>query len=92
MFDWDQHNTAHVARHSVTREEAEEAARDPDRFVIPAYRLGAEKRSGIVGATTAGRLLAVILARRGDRLRVVTARSATDTERRRYRRAKGTRP
>lgn len=65
--------------------EAEEAATEPDRASIPA-RGG---RTGIVGRTWAGRMLVVIIERKEAGLvRVVTARDATEREKRIYRRQK----
>lgn len=86
-FDWDDANTEHIARHAVHPEEAEEAVTDPDRVGAPAYRAqNGERRQAITGQTEDGRLLTVILTRRDDLLRVVTARDASESERRAYRR------
>lgn len=86
-FDWDDANTEHIARHAVAPEEAEEAVTDPDRVGAPAYRAqNGERRQAITGKTEDGRLLTVILTRRDERFRVVTARDASESERRGYRR------
>jgi uncharacterized protein len=45
-----------------------------------------EKRSAVVGATGGGRLLFVVFVRRGDLIRVVSARDAAQSEKRAYRR------
>jgi len=85
-FDWDAANEEHIALHSVTPEEAEEATTDPDRVATNAYRAtNGESRQGVVGKTEDGRMLTVILTRRGDLPRVVTAREASKTERSAYR-------
>jgi uncharacterized protein len=86
MFDWDDANGDHVARHGVTTDEAEEALLDPRRVGMPVYHVAAERRSGALGATEDGRVLFVVFTRRGSRLRVITARDALAHERRRYRR------
>jgi uncharacterized DUF497 family protein len=63
----------------------EEAFYDPRRIARSAYNTPAERRSAIIGATTAGRLLFVVFTLREGLVRVVTARDATPAERRRYR-------
>jgi hypothetical protein len=85
MFDWDDENANHIAEHGVTPEEAEEAVTDPRRARAPAYRTATEQRLAYLGASTAGRVLYVVLTRRAGRLRVVTARDADRQEKRRYR-------
>lgn len=45
-----------------------------------------EARWGKIGATAAGRLLFLVYTRRGERIRVITARPATRSERGVYRR------
>ncbi len=81
-FDWDEDNIAHIARHGVEPWEAEEAAMDPRRAPFPAH----SGRVGLIGKTESGRVLVVILERRGRKWRVVTAREATSNEKRAYRR------
>ena len=84
-FDWDDANIDHIAAHHISPEEAEEALRDPYRIPAPAYRVAGERRRGVLGSTEDGRLLFVVTVRRGAAVRVVTARDATASERRRYR-------
>ena len=81
-FVWDQANVEHIARHGVEPEEAEEAATDPRRAPFPAH----SGRVGVIGRTAVGRILVVILERRGSAWRVITARDATPGEKRAYRR------
>lgn len=86
-FDWDDANLEHIARHSVEPEEVEEAATDPGRVAAPAYRAeNGERRQAVTGKTEGGRLLTIVLTRRGNLFRVVTAREANAAERRAYRR------
>lgn len=85
-LDWDAANEEHIARHGVAPEEAEEAMTDPRRLRVPAYDVEGERRRAVVGATEDGRVLFVVYTRRGDRLRVITARDAHPAQRRRYRR------
>lgn len=82
MFDWDEYNLDHIARHGVDPGEAEDAVLDPDRVSFPA-RLG---RVGFIGMTEAGRVLVVILDRKRGLWRVATARDASSNEKKSYRR------
>lgn len=85
MFDWDEHNTAHIDAHSLSQEEVEDAILDPRRVSVSVYDLDGEERRGIIGATITGRILFVVVTRRNDLLRVVTARDVNEREKRRYR-------
>jgi hypothetical protein len=72
MFEWDRNNLRKIAAHHIAREEAEQAlVNDP----IPVYEQSVEGEVRFVyyGETDAGRLLAVILTERGERIRLVTA-------------------
>ncbi len=86
MFDWDEHNIEHIARHAVETWEAEEALLDPRRIRTGAYNTPFEKRYAVVGATEGGRIVFVAYTQRRDRIRVVTARDADTIEKRKYRR------
>jgi uncharacterized DUF497 family protein len=81
-FDWDDAKIDHIARHGVQPEEAEEVPTAPSRVAAPAYRSqNGERRQAGTGRTDEGCLLTVILTRRGDLSRVVTAREASASER-----------
>jgi len=82
LFDWDEDNIEHIARHQYSCEEVEEV------FAVP-FRLEKTRDGRYVasGQTDAGRVTAVVFERfPGRRIRVVTAREMTARERRRYRR------
>ncbi|MDT7909987.1 BrnT family toxin, partial [Thermus sp.] len=81
-FDWDEANTAHIARHGVR---PEEALANPRRLVLRIRSQAGEERWAALGATEAGRILFVVFTRRRGRARVITARDATPEEKRRYR-------
>ena len=86
MFEWDDANVDHIARHRITPEEAEEALLDRRRVGSSAYNVPGERRSAVIGATDGGRILSVVYTRRHGVFRVVTAIDANRSERRRYRR------
>lgn len=72
IFDWDEANIAHIAKHDVKPEEAEQV------ILNRPVDLGAELRNGEerfaqVDETDAGRILIVVTAVMGAKIRVVTA-------------------
>lgn len=83
-FDWDEHNLNHTARHRVEPDEVEAALSDPKRVGVPAYSLAGEQRWAVLGATEDGRALFVVFTIRRDKIRVITARDAGETERKHY--------
>jgi len=90
MFDWDRNNLGKIRAHRIKREETEQALlNDP----IPIYEqdVEGERRFVYYGETNAGRLLALIVTERGERIRVVTAYDLDAGQRRDYlnRRAHG---
>jgi len=85
VFDWDEHNSVHIERHNLSQEDAEDALLDPRRIGTPAHDVGGEERRAIIGATSAGRIIVVVVTKRHGLIRVVTARDADDREKRRYR-------
>ena len=85
-FDWDDNNIEHIARHGVEPWEVEEALLGPYVVGTDAYSVRGETRWGALGATDAGRILAVVFTRRHGKVRPITARDAEDKEKRRYRR------
>lgn len=85
-FDWNEANIGHVTRHGVEPWEAEEGVLDPERVGASTRKTLVERRFAVVGATESGRVLFVVFTRRGERVRVITARDADDGEKRRYRR------
>jgi uncharacterized DUF497 family protein len=79
---WDLASVEHIARHGVEPEEVEAVVYGA--FAVTRSRRGTYR---LIGQTDAGRLLTVFLAPRGEGVfAVVTARDATDAERRTYRR------
>ncbi len=84
-FEWDEANINHIANHGIEPEEAEEVLRNR-----PVLRRSHSGRYVSIGKTDVGRYLAVIFEMKEMSVaRVVTARPATDTERRLYRKEMG---
>ena len=79
---WDEANEAHMARHQVTPDEVEDVVHDARSRVL---RTHTERRL-VIGRTSAGRWLLVVLAQAGaDQSYPITARDLTPAEKRRYR-------
>ena len=75
-FDWDDANTAHVARHAVTREEVEQAFANHPLAMLATQERGGEGRVLCAGLTDAGRALQFVYTVRRGRIRVITAHTA----------------
>jgi uncharacterized DUF497 family protein len=79
-LEWDEWNIAHIARHQVVPAEVEQVCHG-----LPMTSQTYKGRIRAVGPTSAGRMLTVILAPRGeDIFYAITARPASRKERRRY--------
>jgi uncharacterized protein len=87
-FEWDDNNTAHIARHDVTREEAESFFRHP-RYEEQGDTVQGERRVWALGVTDQGRYLTLIYTVRGASVRVVTAHTAKRRYRSLYEKATG---
>jgi uncharacterized DUF497 family protein len=66
MFDWNQANIAHIARHDVLPHEAEEAYNSNPLYLDYLIEDG-EERHHEIGETLAGRILVVVSTMRGRR-------------------------
>jgi hypothetical protein len=83
FFVWDDENIEHIARHHVEPFEAEDALMDPLRVKFSAH----SDKLGIIGATEEGRRLIVIYVKKvKGKIRVITARDATESEVKTYKR------
>jgi uncharacterized DUF497 family protein len=72
VFDWDTNNLRKIRAHRIKAEKVEKTlSNDP----IPIYEqdVEGEVRYVYYGETDSGRLLAVVLVERGQKIRVVTA-------------------
>lgn len=84
-FEWDPEKAAaNLEKHGVAFEEACEVFFDPFLVTEDASRKRFEARSAVIGMTLRWRLLYVVHVERGERLRIVSARLSTATERKRY--------
>lgn len=86
LFEWDPKKAAaNLRAHGVSFEEATEAFGDPLALNMPdPDHSAAEERYLVLGLSQGRRLLVVSYGERGPRTRVISARLASRSERRRY--------
>jgi uncharacterized protein len=75
---------ANLRKHRVSFADAEQALRDPQAVTIEDPDSEGEQRFVTLGADTLGRILVVVYAFRGDRIRLISARKASKGEARQY--------
>ena len=84
-ISWTEDSETHIARHNITPYEVEQALYTRPRLAVP----GRESTTEVLGITTAGRHLLVVVTEAADgRDYIITARDMTTTERHTFR-AKG---
>ena len=85
-YEWDASKArTNLAKHGVSFGEAASVFDDPYQWATGgATHVRGEDRSLTVGQATTGRFLAVAHTHRGGRIRVISARPATQRERKRY--------
>lgn len=87
IFEFDPFkNESNIEKHKVSFEEASEIWNDPDLVVVPAKKRG-EKRFLAIGQAYSV-LFSVIHTRRGDAIRLISARRSTRKETRLYEQGK----
>jgi uncharacterized DUF497 family protein len=72
VFQWDASNLRKIRAHRIKAEEVEKALSN-DPILIYQQDVEGEPRYVYYGETDSGRLLAVVMVERGERIRVVTA-------------------
>ncbi|MBU1208946.1 MAG: BrnT family toxin [Proteobacteria bacterium] len=86
LFEWDPKKARrNLNIHGISFDEASTAFRDPLSGTIddPLHSED-EERFVLIGQSQRGRLLVVVHTERGDRIRIISARLATNRERIRY--------
>jgi len=80
-FQWDAANTGWLwRRHRVRPRHAEQAFLDPDSLPVDASNLDSELRQAVIGMAEGPRLLHLVWTERGDAIRILHARNATEHE------------
>jgi uncharacterized DUF497 family protein len=80
VFDWDEGNTRHLARHAVSSAETEQCYRN-DPLIVEEQFVSGELRFLALGETDAARRLAFVFTVRRNRGRVITAYAMTPAQR-----------
>lgn len=70
-FDWDEHNERHLAKHGITRSEAEDVL-SGNHILLEYQTEGDERRWVAVGSTRTGRIIQIVFAVRGEAMRPIT--------------------
>ena len=83
QFNWDEANLGHIARHNVSRFEAEQALQN-NPIELDTEVIDGEERFTEVGETNSGRILVVVATVRDEATRVVTAWEAPFATKRQY--------
>ncbi len=83
LFEWDPKKARrNLKRHGVSFDEASTAFQDPLSRTIPdPLHSEDEDRFVLIGCSHRNRLLVVVHTERGDRIRIISARPATNKER-----------
>ena len=87
-FEWDRRKArSNLRKHRVSFTEAATVFADPFSITIadPVHSSD-EERQILIGATGSLRLLVVVHTERGDRIRIISARTATEAEQEQYER------
>ena len=84
-FEWDSRKASgNLKKHGLSFETACEAFFDPFLVVVETRSVGGEFREAIIGMTVNWRLLHVAYVLREEVMRIVSARAATNPERKSY--------
>ncbi len=74
-FDWDDQNLRHLAKHDISRSDAEDVLNG--NHILLEYQMeGNEQRWIAVGATRTGRILIIVFAVRREAIRPITGWTA----------------
>ena len=88
IFDWDEANRKHIARHDVTTAEVEQVLRN-EPVDLEEQCIDGEHRYTQAGETNAGRILVIVATLRGNSVRPISAWDATAATKRDYLQKKG---
>ena len=84
-FEWDPAKAqTNLRKHGVDFADAVVSLEDPNALVVPDPDARDEERYVCLGADPAGHILVTVFTYRGENIRIISARSASPRERRRY--------
>lgn len=86
IFEWDQGNEdKSYLKHGITTRQAEEAYLDERLVLIEDVKHSQkEKRHIVIGKDNDGEILFTVFTKRGQKIRIISARKANQKERREY--------
>lgn len=86
QFEWDKGNIdKSLKKHGVTNDEAEQVFISKPIILLESERpLTKENRYMVLGKNEAGRLLSVVFTKRGNNIRIISARAMSRRERKLY--------
>ena len=86
LFEWHEEKAAaNLKKHGVSFEEAKTVFNDPLALTIENSKHSRDEHRFIdIGYSESGRLLVVAYTERGDAIRIISSRKATQSERRAY--------
>ncbi|NHZ71897.1 MAG: BrnT family toxin [Aquificales bacterium] len=85
LFEWDpQKAESNFKKHSITFDEASSVFKDTLSLTIddPLYSRNNEERSVLIGISHKNRFLTVVHTERNEKIRIISARKSTKSERR----------
>ncbi|RJS69924.1 BrnT family toxin [Methanophagales archaeon] len=81
IIQWDRRSLDHISKHEISEKEVERAVNG--RILIRNTSRKGKKLKEVIGESH-GRILFIVLELYGDKYRVITARDATQTEKKLY--------
>lgn len=84
-FEWDKGNLGHIKKHTVSKEECEEAFfNNAPEVTQDITHSQIEQRYRVYGQTNKGRLMFVVITIRADKIRVISVRDQNKKERKEF--------
>jgi uncharacterized DUF497 family protein len=83
LFDWDDANILHLARHDITPDEAEQVIQNVPVDLDESYVDG-EHRFTLIGETRSGRVVTLVATLRDSQVRVITGWDSEAKTKRNY--------
>ena len=85
MFEWDSYNQTKIRlRQNIIPEEAEQACFSRNAVIFDTKHSSAEQRYQLIGFSGVGRMLFIVFTIRKNKIRIISARSASKKERANY--------
>jgi uncharacterized DUF497 family protein len=84
-FEWDSYNQTKIRlKHGITLEEAEQTFFNQHTVSFDELHSLVEQRHQLLGISDLGRILFIVFTIRGNKIRIISARSASKKERANY--------